>query len=86
MHTLSHAEGLLEAYALGDPYRVLMKHLHFLLNGYGWQPLFDPVDDEALDALNARLYQSVFDSTCPAAHSLPPTPTDATGRRSEVSP
>ena len=86
MHTLSHAEGLLEAYALGDPYRLLMKHLHFLLNGYGWQPLFDPVDDEALDALNARLCRSVFDSTCPHAHDIPFTPTAAAGLRAEVSP
>lgn len=65
MHILTHAEGLLEAHALGDPYRLLMKHLHFLLNGYGWHPLFDPSDDAALDALNRRLCKGVFDSPCP---------------------
>ena len=67
LHTLTHAEGLLEAHALGDPYRLLMKHLHFLLNGYGWLPLFDPSDDDALDALNTRLCREVFDSICPQA-------------------
>jgi AcrR family transcriptional regulator len=40
MHSLTHTEGLLQPHALGDPYRLLMKHIHFLLNGYGWQPLF----------------------------------------------
>ncbi|MFD0724287.1 TetR/AcrR family transcriptional regulator [Lysobacter brunescens] len=67
MHTLTHTEGLLEAHALSDPYRLLMKHLHYLLNGYGWQPLFDPSDDGALDALNARLCRDVFDTHCPNA-------------------
>ena len=67
MHTLTHTEGLLEARALGDPYRLLMKHLHCLLNGYGWQPLFDPSDDAALDALNARLCREVFGTQCPNA-------------------
>lgn len=65
LHTLTHAEGLLEAHALGNPYRLLIKQLHFLLNGYGWLPLFDPSDDEALDALNTRLCREVFGSACP---------------------
>lgn len=82
MHTLTHAQGLLEAHAQGDPYRLLMKHLHFLLNGYGWQPLFDPADDVALDALSARLCQAVFDCACPQVHPNIVT----TALRSEVSP
>ncbi len=65
LHTLTQAEGLLEKRVLGDPYRLLMKHLHCLLNGYGWRPLFDPADDDALDALNTRLCRDVFDSACP---------------------
>lgn len=67
MHTLTHADGLFETHALGDPYRLLMRHLHYLLNGYGWRPLFDPADDDALDALNARLCREVFGSECPNA-------------------
>lgn len=79
LHTLTLAEGLLEGRTLGDPYRLLMKHLHFLLNGYGWLPLFDPADDNALDALNTRLCREVFDSPCPQSfHSTAPaTPPDA---------
>jgi AcrR family transcriptional regulator len=69
MHTLSHAEGLLEGHALGDPHRLLMKHLHFLLNGYGWRPLFDPADDDALDALNAHLCREIFASAYPLISS-----------------
>jgi AcrR family transcriptional regulator len=86
IHTLSHAEGLLEAHALGDPYRLLMKHLHFLLNGYGWQPLFDPADDAALDALNTRLCREVFDSACPQSHRSTAMPITPTALGSEVSP
>lgn len=80
IHTLTHTEGLLEAHALGDPYRLLMKHLHFLLNGYGWQPLFDPADDDALDALNARLCREVFASVCPSASSSNTIPATAQSR------
>jgi hypothetical protein len=74
LHTLTLAEGLLEGRALGDPYRLLMKHLHYLLNGYGWLPLFNPADDDALDALTTRLCREVFDSSCPQSHSTAPAP------------
>ena len=86
LHTLTHAESLLEAHALGDPYRLLMKHLHFLLNGYGWQPLFNPADDTALDALNTRLCKDIFNSPGPQPDRIPITPTAVTALRSEVSP
>lgn len=69
MHTLAHADGLLPTNGIRDPYRLLIKHLHYLLNGYGWTPLFDPTDDDALDALNARLCQEVFGRACPRAHA-----------------
>lgn len=86
MHTLSHTDGLFEAHALGDPYRLLMKHLHYLLNGYGWRPFFDPTDDEALDPLNARLCREVFDSCCPQPFH-PAAPADhSNAPRPEVSP
>ncbi len=83
MHTVTHAEGLLEAYAPEDPYRLLMKHLHYLLNGYGWRPLFDPSDDDALDALNSRLCRDVFGSVCPQFESF--LPTSRIARPSQVS-
>ncbi|TXH73801.1 MAG: TetR/AcrR family transcriptional regulator [Lysobacteraceae bacterium] len=83
MHTLTHAEGLLEAHIPDDPYRLLIKHLHYLLNGYGWRPLFDPADAQAIDALTERLCRDVFDCACPQST---PSSTDTTliGKRQEV--
>lgn len=69
MHTLAHADGVLPSHGIDDPYRLLIKHLHYLLNGYGWAPLFDPTDDDALDALNARLCLEVFGRACPRTHA-----------------
>lgn len=65
MHTLAQQQGVLDPMDLGEPYRLLFKHLHYLLNGYGWQPLFDPGDDEALDRSLERLCRDVFDMPCP---------------------
>ena len=65
MHTLAQQQGLLDSADVGDPYRLLFKHLHYLLNGYGWQPLFDPADDAALDRSLERLCRDVFDAPCP---------------------
>ena len=65
MHTLAQQQGMLDPVELGDPYRLLFKHLHYLLNGYGWQPLFDPGDDDALDEAVERLCRDVFDAPCP---------------------
>jgi len=64
MHTLAQQQGLLDP-VLGDPYRLLFQHLHYLLNGYGWRPLLDPGDGAALDRLNERLCRDVFDVPCP---------------------
>jgi hypothetical protein len=63
-----------------------MKHLHFLLNGYGWLPLFNPADDTALDALNTRLCQQIFNSSGPQPDNAAITPIAVTALRSEVSP
>ncbi|WP_202839386.1 TetR/AcrR family transcriptional regulator [Luteimonas saliphila] len=65
MHTLAQQQGLLEPAGIGDPYRLLFKHLHYLLNGYGWRPLFDPGDDDSLDRMTQRLCRDVFDAPCP---------------------
>jgi AcrR family transcriptional regulator len=48
MHTLAHTHGLLEAYAVRDPYALLVHHSHALLNGLGWKPLIDPGDTKAV--------------------------------------
>lgn len=65
MHTLVQVEGMLDHHALGDPYRLLFRHLQYLLNGYGWQPLFDANDDDAIAALVARVSRDVFGADCP---------------------
>lgn len=77
MHTMTHAEGLLEARAVDDPYRVLIKHLQYLLNGHGWRPLFDPSDDTAVDALIARVSRDVFGDD-PPLPGFAPCVTDTT--------
>jgi AcrR family transcriptional regulator len=64
MHNLVHAEGMLQRYEVGDPYCLLMRHVHHLLNGYGWRPLFDPADDAALHALIARVCEELFADLC----------------------
>lgn len=64
MHTLAQQDGLIDAELVGNPYRLLIKHLHYLLNGYGWQPLFDPSDEDAIDDGIARLSQEVFGIPC----------------------
>lgn len=73
MHTLVHAEGVLERHDVGEPHRLLIKHLQHLLNGYGWLPLFDVADEAAIDAQLARISREVFDSPSPplggASHS-----------------
>ncbi len=60
MHTLVHAEGMLQQYEVRDPYRLLMRHAHNLFNGYGWRPFFDPADDRALDALVGQITSELF--------------------------
>ena len=73
MHTLVQVDGMLDPYDLGDPYRLLFKHLQYLLNGYGWQPLFDPREDAAIDALLARISQGVFGTAYPSDFLRPPS-------------
>lgn len=65
MHTLVHAEGVLQHHVAGDPYRLLIKHLQHLLNGYGWKPLFDVSDEAAIDAQIERISTAVFGSPQP---------------------
>lgn len=63
IHTLAHAEGLLEQYAVHRPYGLLAKHIQFLLNGLGWQPL-SPLNDDALNALITRIRAEVLHDWC----------------------
>jgi AcrR family transcriptional regulator len=65
MHTLVHAEGVLQPHAASDSCRLLIKHLQHLLNGYGWKPLFDVSDEAAIDAQIETICTEVFGSPRP---------------------
>ncbi len=60
MHTLVHAEGVLEFFHLHEPYPMLLRHVQLHLNGLGWKPLLDPFDEqrlqEKIDQVCATLY------------------------------
>jgi AcrR family transcriptional regulator len=59
-HTLVHAEGLLEFFAVAEPYRLMGRNIHLLLNGLEWQPLFDVGDRVAYERYLQRLTDEVF--------------------------
>ncbi|MGQ0700680.1 MAG: TetR/AcrR family transcriptional regulator [Panacagrimonas sp.] len=63
-HNLSHAEGILEDFAVLDPYPLMCRHIQALLDGYRWKPISDPADRGAIDALIARIRREVFDDVC----------------------
>lgn len=60
VHTVVHLDGLLEQHQVREPYRVMLRHLHHLLNGLKWKPLFDPADAPALDRKIEQLSREVF--------------------------
>ncbi len=74
MYTLLQQDGLVQHKGLGDPYRLLFKQLQYLFNGYGWRPLFDPANDDDIDALVVRVSQAVFgcDTPYPTDNTLSP--------------
>ena len=65
MHTLIHAEGILDMYDLKDPYRMLLRNIQLQLNAMQWQPLADdPFDDGALDQKVDDLCGTLFSDLC----------------------
>jgi AcrR family transcriptional regulator len=66
MHTLVHAHGLLEAYAVRAPYDLLLVHAQALLNGLGWVPLTDLSDTSGLAATRARIERLLAAAGTPA--------------------
>jgi AcrR family transcriptional regulator len=65
-HNLVHAEGVLEDFAIGDSYRLMCRHVQIMLNGLGWRPLSDPLDEAGTDRLIQRITNEVFHDLCPA--------------------
>ena len=65
MHTLIHAEGVLDMYALKDPYRMLLRNSQLQLNAMQWQPVVeDPFDDKALEEKVSTLCNALFGDLC----------------------
>lgn len=64
-HQLTHAKGLLEHFAITEPYQLMVRHLNVWLNGLQWQPLMAPDDAAQMDRLCSRLKIEVFALGCP---------------------
>ncbi|MEQ1439579.1 TetR/AcrR family transcriptional regulator [Fontimonas sp. SYSU GA230001] len=63
-HNLVHTEGVLEDFAVRDAYRVMCQHIQVMLNGFGWKPLADPTDTQAMHRLIQRIKNEVFHDFC----------------------
>lgn len=61
MHNLVHAKGVLEDWAITEPYRLMCRYMQIMLNGFGWQPLADPSDGKTMDEKIEQLCREVFD-------------------------
>jgi len=59
-HNLVHAEGFLESFEVREPYRLMGRNIHRLLNGLNWRPLFDVTDARAYDEYLQRLSAELF--------------------------
>lgn len=59
-HNLAHAEGVLDDLHVREPYRLLCRHVHVLLNGFGWRPLYDTHDFAAHDLQISRIREALF--------------------------
>lgn len=63
-HELVHAHGVLESWDVRDPYRLMGRSIHRLLNGLDWRPLFDLRGPGAYEAYLQRLRDEVFNEMC----------------------
>lgn len=63
-HNLVHAEGVVASFHTSDPYRLLCRHVNVMLNGFGWEPLVNPQNEAAMDALIQRICNEVFHDLC----------------------
>jgi AcrR family transcriptional regulator len=59
-HQLVHAEGFLESFEVREPYRLMGRNIHRLLNGLNWKPLFDLSQAAAYDDYLERLSNDLF--------------------------
>lgn len=59
-HNLVHTEGMLRDFDVDDPYLLMCRHMQTLLNGFGWKPLANVEDRQALTDLIHRIQQEAF--------------------------
>lgn len=59
----TYAEGVLENFAIRDPYPLMCRHLEALLDGFRWRPVSTTPGSAELDALVARIRREVFDES-----------------------
>ncbi|TVS13383.1 MAG: TetR/AcrR family transcriptional regulator [Wenzhouxiangella sp.] len=60
IQSMQQTRGMLAGLGIEDPTRLLHHHVQAVLNGLGWQPLFDLDDGTALDGLVARIEREVI--------------------------
>ncbi len=59
-HTLVHTEGSLELFSVAEPYELMGRNIHRLLNAFGWQPFFEMNDPAACRRYAERVMGEVF--------------------------
>lgn len=70
MHTLTSADDLFEQHTLPRPYRLLLRHIHALLNGLGWQSIVAIDDSEAQQEILNTILLEVFPEQSVASELL----------------
>lgn len=60
MTALKQIKGLFDQLGIEEVDRLLFRQIQTYLNGMGWRPFADPADQEATDALVARIRAEVF--------------------------
>lgn len=65
LHNLAHTAGTLEWFNIHQPYKVLARHFNHLLNGFDWQPIIDPNDDEWIHEFIQKLIKEQLPDLAP---------------------
>ena len=59
-HSLAHTQGLLDVFEIEEPYSLMGRNIHRLLNGLGWKPFVEVSDYAACEAYTTRLFDELF--------------------------
>lgn len=63
-HSLAHTQGLLDVFEIKEPYSLMGRNMHRLLNGLGWKPLVEVSNYADCEAYTTRLLDELFGETC----------------------